>query len=120
MGVILLRNYFVGTTKGVDFIPILHDVRLCLKEAQLKEGLVTISIPAEGASLTIAQAKNTNGATHRSLSLPFQGGELLLAPKQMIYLVDQGASGKRREFYVQVMGEKEGPPPRGGPRRTSR
>lgn len=112
---ILLKNYFVTTSQEVDVIPILPDIRLTIQEAQIPEGLVTITIPVEEANFWIAkeipkeklkETKNWDGLNNRSLSLPFKNGDLTLAPKQMIYLVDQSHSGKRREFYVQVLGEK--------------
>lgn len=111
---IFLKNYFISTTKQADLIPILHDVRLAIREAQVLEGLVTISLPGDEASLLItkeiskgnaAEAKNLSGA--RSLSIPFTKGELVLEPKQMIYLLDKRSTQRRREFHVQVLGETE-------------
>lgn len=52
---ILLKNYFVNTTKEVDVISILHDVGYALKEAGAQEGLVTVMVPGPGASVTIIQ-----------------------------------------------------------------
>lgn len=105
--VIFLKNYFAATTQGTDCIPIIHDVRFAIRDSQAAEGLVTITIPAEEASLLIARAmpKTFDGHAERSLSIPFKNGELILDPKQMIYLIDKSPSGKRREFFVQVMGE---------------
>lgn len=41
----------------------------------------------------------------RSLQLPVTGGRLLLAPREEVVLVDLETTGRRREFYVQVVGE---------------
>lgn len=117
---IFLKNYFVTSTKGTDVIPIIHDVRFAIRDSQMKEGLVTVTLPDQGASLVVAseadQEKKPN--PQRSLSLPFKKGELVLDPKQMIFLIDESPAAKRREFFVQVMGEKEAAPSRGAaPRR---
>lgn len=117
---IFLKNYFVSTTGQTDITPIIHDVRFAIRDSQMKEGLVTITLPEEGASLVIAQEVNKDNLPnpHRSLSIPFKNGELVLEPKQMIFLIDETPAARRREFFVQVMGEKgEAPPPRAAPRR---
>lgn len=114
---ISLKNYFVSTTKEIDFIPIIHDIRSCLQDSQIKEGLVTIHLPENGAFFWLTT--NAPVASLRkiweeekpfafpSLSLPFQTKELVLGPKQMIYLVDTMTTPKRREFYIQILGEGE-------------
>lgn len=102
-------------------MPIIHDVRYAIRDSQMTEGLVTIHIPGDGASLLLAKEDETKNLKERfknaassgstagfgipSLSLPFQKKELILEPKQMIYLIDTTAKEKRREFWVQVMGE---------------
>lgn len=100
-------------------MPIIHDVRYAIRDSQMTDGLVTIHIPGDGASLLLTKEgepknlrerfKNPAGAGLSagvsSLSLPFQKKELVLEPKQMIYLIDTTAKEKRREFWVQVMGE---------------
>ncbi|MDP2600043.1 MAG: hypothetical protein Q8P84_04825 [Deltaproteobacteria bacterium] len=114
---IFIKSYFVKTTQAIDFIPIIHDVRYAIRDSQAVNGLVTIAIPAAGASLFVSdlkkdrlqesgeQFKSPERATV-SLSLPFQKKELLLDPKQMIYLVDATGDGKRREFLVHILGEE--------------
>jgi len=105
---IFLKNYFVTTTKETDFIPIIHDVRFAIRDSNIADGLVTISLPGAEAYLLICKEeryKDFKAPYNTSLSIPFKNKELLLHPKQMIYLVDVSALGKRREFHVQVMGE---------------
>lgn len=104
---IFVKNYFVPTTAETDIIPIIHDIRFAIRDSQMKEGLATISLPEGGACLVAGQTVHRENlpCPQRSLSIPFQNGELLLEPKQMIYLVDQSTTGKRREFFVQIMGE---------------
>lgn len=126
---IILKNYFVGTTQHIDFVPIIHDVRLTIRDSQLSDGLVTIHTPKNGAGLIVTPLSKEQleevkekfkdlESLHTSLSLPFQKKELVLDPKQMIYLVDVDSTAKRREFYVQLLGDT--PPaqqPPGGRRR---
>lgn len=125
---IFLKNYFVSTSKEIDFIPIIHDIRFCIRDSKIKEGLITLTLPEEGAFFLIdkeedpqtLKTKETALRTDlRTLPLSFRANELILGPKQMIYLVDVGDSGKRREFYVQIFGETEKPAqPAGRGRRT--
>lgn len=114
---LFIKSYFVGTTPAVDFIPIIHDVRFAIRDSQATDGLVTVAIPAAGASLLVSELKTDQLADFAekfkspeklttSLSLPFQKKELMLDPKQILYLVDTTNSGKRREFLVHVLGEE--------------
>lgn len=106
---IFLKNYFVSTSPQSNCVPIIHDVRYAIRDSQMTEGLVTIHIPGDGASLLLTKEEEPKNLKERrgasSLSLPFQKKELVLEPKQMIYLIDTTAKEKRREFWVQVMGE---------------
>lgn len=52
---IVLKNYYVNTTKEVDFLPIIHDVRYAIRDANAKDGLVTVIVPNSGAALTIIE-----------------------------------------------------------------
>lgn len=114
---IFLKNFFVSSSPAVDFIPIHHDVALSIRESGCNNGLATIHLPESGALLWITTEAPTETLqkiwqkekrlTPTFLSLPFQKKELLLGPKQHIYLVDTTDLSKRREFYVQVMGEGE-------------
>lgn len=117
---IFLKSYFATTTKATDFIPIIHDVRFAIRDSQIVDGLATILVPAEEGGLLIAKEapKEAPSGELRSLSLPVKNRELLLEPKQMIYLVDRSNTGRRREFVVQIFGETPPPPkqPRGGRR----
>lgn len=114
--VIFLKNYFVATAKAIDFIPVIHDIRYAVRDSQMTDGLVVVYLPGDDAFLVkISEDTQENlkknfekwGSAPQcsSLTLPFQKRELVLEPKQMIYLVDISQTGKRREFVVQVMGE---------------
>lgn len=120
---IFLKSYFVNTTRQVDTIPIIHDVRYAIRDSQVVHGLVTVTVPASGAGLMISERgkeEENNLPRPATLSIPLRNKELLLDPKQMIYLVDFSDTGKRREFYVQVFGDNPPPqqPPQGGRRRA--
>ncbi len=52
---IFLKNYFTPTTEGIDVIPITPDVRYAVKDAGLREGLVSVVVPDPGASVTIIE-----------------------------------------------------------------
>lgn len=114
---IFLKSYFVATTEAVDFVPIIHDIRYAIRDSLASEGLVTITLPASGALFLISDLKKEQLADFAekfkspeksvpSLSFPFQKKELLLDPKQMIYLVDITTAAKRREFLVQILAEE--------------
>lgn len=119
---IFLKSYFVSTTKEINQVPILHDIRFAIRDSQIPDGLATVTIPGPEAFLLVC-AEKPEGAPKdlqiSSLSIPFRNNELILEPKQMIYLVDQSSTGKRREFFVQIMGEKPQPqqPQRGRAKR---
>lgn len=120
---IFLKNYFVNTTKEVDYIPVIHDVRYAIRDSQAVNGLVTVTVPASGAGLMISERgkeEENNLSRLATLSIPLRNKELLLDPKQMIFLVDFSDTGKRREFYVQIFGDNPPPqqPPQGGRRRA--
>lgn len=52
---ILLKNYFVNTTEGVDVMSVIHEVNRTIREAAAQEGTVTITVPESGAALTIIE-----------------------------------------------------------------
>ncbi len=57
----------------------------------------------------------------KTIQVPFENHRLVLGPREEIILIDFEKTGKRREFYVQIMGEAQaagqqrrpGPPPKG-------
>jgi len=50
---ILLKNYFINTTKDVDVISIIHDVNYAIRDSGAEEGLATVTVPGPGAAVTI-------------------------------------------------------------------
>ena len=120
---IFLKKCFVGTTSGGDAISIVHDVRYAVRDSQVQDGLVTVSIPESGAGVVIGEAPEEERemlSKIRSVSIPLEKGELIMSPRETITLIDVKTEGRRREFIIQVMGEGGGdgqqkrgaPPPR--------
>jgi len=52
---ILLRNYFINTSEGIDVKSVVHEVNRTLRESNAKQGLVTIVVPEPGAALTLIE-----------------------------------------------------------------
>jgi len=52
---ILLKNYFVNTTDGVDVLTVIHEVQRTIREAGATEGTVTVIVPEAGAALAVIQ-----------------------------------------------------------------
>jgi len=50
---VFLKNYFINTTLEVDFLPITSDVKYAIRDANGKDGLVTVAIPGAGASVIV-------------------------------------------------------------------
>jgi thiamine phosphate synthase YjbQ (UPF0047 family) len=123
---ILLKNFFVDTTKGLDLLKIIHEVRRVVREGNTENGSVTIVIPSPGAGLTVLDPNDRpedlkktlephvasgliKAILPKTLTLPFEKYKMLIEPWQEIFLIDYETSGRRREFKVQV--EVETPPP---------
>ena len=126
---ILLKNFFVDATKGLDLLKIVHEVRRVVKEGNTENGSVTIVIPNPGAGLAVLDINDrpedlkktlephvASGLVKvmlpKSLTIPFEKFKMLIEPWQEIFLIDYDTSGRRREFKVQV--EAETPPPAAG------
>ncbi len=126
---ILLKNFFVDTTKGLDILKIIHEVRRVVKEANTENGTATIVISNPGAGLAVfdsaerldevKKALEPHIATGlirtllpKSLAMPFEKMKMLIEPWQEIFLIDYDNSGRRREFKVHVSAET--PPPAAG------
>src|SRR3990167_8777569 len=116
---LLIRNFFVDTTKGLDLLKIIHEVRRVVKEANTENGTVTVVIVNPGAGLAILdplekfeeikkalEPQVASGLIRsllpKSLVLPFEKGKLLIEPCQEIFLIDYDTTARRREFKVHV------------------
>lgn len=102
---IFLKKCFVSTSEKVDTLSIIHDIRYALRDSKAKEGLVTVVIPKAGAGLALAEMKETPTQGTRTLTLPFAEGQLLLAPREEVFLIDYETRPARREFTIHVMSE---------------
>lgn len=119
-----IKTVYVNTTQETDFIPIIHDVRFAVRDGPAADGLVTVSLPGAEALLFVSPLPQERllemkekfrgmEGLQTSVSIPFQKKEILLEPKQMIWLVDFSTSGRRREVHIQVLGDS--PPAAQGP-----
>jgi thiamine phosphate synthase YjbQ (UPF0047 family) len=129
---ILLKSFYIDTTKGLDILNIGHEVRRTLKEADAEDGTVFVMIPHPGAAVAILdpserieelkknlESFRTSGVIHCLLSkssmIPFEKRRMVIEPWQEIFLIDYEILGKRREFKVQIVAEtpqkKEGDGP---------
>ncbi len=77
--------------------------------------------PGEGSTLSrrkepIPLAPRIKAAMmSKTAHLPLQKGKLVLAAREEVVLIDFETKAKRREFFVQIMGEAPAPPPTGRP-----
>lgn len=49
------KSVYFNTTENVDFIPLIHDVRYAVRDANAKDGLAVIFIPLSGAGVMILE-----------------------------------------------------------------
>ncbi len=151
---ILLKNYFVNTTEGVDVVTVLHEVNRTIAEAAASEGQVNIMVPESGAALALIHplpeivdnlklalavypgegvlaktrrkeeidvgARVASAMLGRSLTIPISGGKLVVGAREEPVLIDLEKGGRRREFYVQVVGEAAGQQQQKQPQRQRR
>lgn len=118
----LIRNFFVDTTKGLDVLKIIHEVRRVVKEANTQNGTVTVVVTNPGAGLAILDPSEkveevkkglepqvasglVRSLLPKSLVMPFEKGRMLMEPWQEIFLIDYDTSARRREFKVHVSPE---------------
>ena len=126
----LTRNFFVDTTKALDLIKVIHEVRRVVKEANTENGTVTVVIVNPGAGLAVLdplekpeeikkglELQVASGLIRsllpKSLVMPFEKGKMLIEPWQEIFLIDYDSSARRREFKVHVSAETPPPPAAG-------
>lgn len=125
---IFIKNFYCNSQGSGSKTSLIHDVRSVLRESKVPAGLVTIYAPMGKAGVTAASKKEIDeeglSPVSRSLTLPFNQGELLLDPWQEVFLVDYDSSSRRREVTVHVMGDQAAAPagpggrppaPRGAP-----
>jgi thiamine phosphate synthase YjbQ (UPF0047 family) len=121
---ILLKNFYVDTTKGIDLITIGHEVRQVIREGKVEAGEVMITIPHPGAAVVAMEPdakwndikkglESFLGNSliccllAKSLVMPVEKGKMPIEPWQEIFLIDYETSGKRREFRVQLFWEQK-------------
>ena len=126
----VFKNFYVDTTKGLDVINVMHEVRRVIAEAGAEGGSVTVAIPNAGAGfLILDQADGRDTAKKalepliatkqiqyilpKTMTLPIEKGKMPIELRQDLVLVDYETSAKRREFCVQVAAQAA-PSPQGG------
>ncbi len=120
---IVVKNFYIDTSKGMDLINIGHEVRQVVREAKADNGMVTVMSPFGGAAVAVMEPdvkveEIKRGlepfvANHlircllpRSVSIPIEKGRMMIEPWQEIFLINFDSSGKRREFRVHLFSEK--------------
>ena len=116
---ILLKNFYVDTTKSLDLILITHEVRRVLKEAKSEQGFLVVFVPNPGAALAVMESDPLLPEVRKALepfvanqllrcflpktlTLPIEQSRLSIEPRQEIFLIDYETAGRRREFRVQI------------------
>ncbi len=118
----MMKNFYVDTTKGLDVLNVVHEIRGVVRETKMQDGNVTIVVPDPGAAVVamekeakIEELKNgleplrASGVLRcllpRSLVMTVEKGKMSIEPWQEIFLIDYETAGRRREFRVQIQGE---------------
>lgn len=121
---IQIKNFFVDTTKGIDVVPITHDLRRMLREVGTEAGWVAAMSPFPGAGMVIVEAESPKAEIKKGLEpllanqlircllpksvfVPVEKGRLMIDPWQEVFLIDYETMGRRREFRVQIYGEQK-------------
>ena len=115
---ILVKQFYVNTTNGVDLIKVSHEVRQVVQSMKGDQGWVVVMAPSPGAGLVVMEATNEAGIHEGNLGLvrlllpksiivPIEKKMMMMEPWQEIYLIDYETSGRRREFRVQLFSESE-------------
>ncbi|MDO8494885.1 MAG: hypothetical protein Q7S68_06060 [Deltaproteobacteria bacterium] len=128
---VFIKSYYVSTTEELDVVDIIHDVRFTIHDSKIVDGLAMVSLPGAEGALQIAPQnqkeelrKNWKDSlfVQTSVAIPFEKTELKLEPKQTLFLIDANKAGKRREIFVQILGEAPQQPqqPPAGQRRNRR
>ncbi len=136
------KSYWVNVTEGVDVMPLIHDVKLAVRDSQVEEGLVTINVPdARGAIIIAPEGLEDDRAFGRwikdwtverkgqgepaqlayigyllgaSLTLPLERKEMTIDQRSGLYMIDFTDKAARREYYVSIFSERPAPPQQGG------
>lgn len=129
---ILIKNFYIDATKGLDVIKVIHEVRRVVKEANTENGTATVVIPNPGAAVVVLDTGDPafkledlkkslepylanqliRCLLSKSVVVPFEKGKLLIEPFQEIFVIDYDTSARRREFKVVVSADS--PPPAAG------
>ena len=127
------KSYWVNVTADVDVLPLIHDVKLAIRESGVEQGLLTVHVPDGcGAMVLAPEGLEEDRAFRRwikdwtverkgqgepaslayiasvlgpSLTVPLEGKEMTIDVRAGIYLVDLTDQETRRQYYVSIMSE---------------
>ncbi|MBI2974792.1 MAG: YjbQ family protein [Deltaproteobacteria bacterium] len=85
---IFLKSYFVNTTPEIDFLSIMADVKYAIRDAQAKNGLVSVHIPGPAAAVTVFEP------------LPELIEELKIAFETFASEAAQGKDKRKEEVFI--------------------
>ncbi len=139
------RAYWQNVTTDVDVFPIIHDIKLAIRESQAQEGLVTIYVPDGCGAIVLApdgldkdrEFKRwlRDWATEKKVkeeqpkrlylshlfgatqTVPLEKGEIKIGVHATFFMVDFTDIETRREFRVSIFSERP-PPKQQGQRRA--
>lgn len=106
---IFFKKYFVNSKKKLECLPITHDLRYAIRDAQAKQALLTVQVVQAGVALLRADKNVAEANVPHSLqlSLIVEQGELQIGKHEEIYLLELEEKPARREFLVQVLSVAE-------------
>jgi len=127
------KSYWVNVTDDVDVLPLIHDVKLAIRESGVEQGLLTIHIPdGSGAVLLAPEGLEDDRAFRRwikdwtverkgqgeppslayiasalgpTITLPLDRREMVIDVRAGIFMVDLTNKATRRQYYVSIFSE---------------
>ena len=136
------KSYWLNVTAGIDVIPLIHDVKLAVRESGVKEGLLTVYVPdGRGAIVLAPEGLDKDREFLRWLkdwvepkpkvkeeqpkqqylgylfgatqTLPLAKGGMTIDLRSGLFLLDCTDSDKRRECCIAIFSESPKKDPKG-------
>ena len=105
---IFFKKYFVNSKEKLELLPITHDLRYAIRDANVQQALLTVQVSQLGTQLVRAQKSEAQTSLQtRQLSLIVEQGELQINKLEEIYLLELEEKPARREYLVQVLSAEE-------------
>ncbi len=124
------KSYWLNVTEDVDVLPVIHDVKLALRESRVTEGIMIVYVPDARGSIIVAREgfdkerefKNwlkewteaKKEAPQKSffsyflgtqVTLPIAKGGVILDPWHHYFLIDFDEKEGRRELRIAIFSE---------------